>query len=52
MNQEIEESQQKEESDFSTLLERFESEFDWNLIGIVSIWLFLLATFFLIFQSA
>ncbi|MDN5278813.1 MAG: hypothetical protein PWR01_2778 [Clostridiales bacterium] len=33
----------------STFLDRVENEFDWNLIGIVSIWLFLFATAFLIF---
>lgn len=30
------------------IIERVEQEFDWNLIGLVSIWVFLLITFFLI----
>lgn len=40
--------------DFSTdseksILEKIENSFDWNLIALVSIWVFLLATFFLLF---
>lgn len=31
------------------LVEKLEKEFDWNLILIVSVWLFLLATVFLLF---
>lgn len=37
------------EEEKNSFLARLEREFDWNLIGIVSIWLFLFATFFLIF---
>jgi len=32
-----------------SILEKIENSFDWNLIALVSIWVFLLATFFLIF---
>lgn len=32
-----------------SLLETIENSFDWNLIAIVSVWIFLLSTFFLIF---
>lgn len=32
-----------------SILEKIENSFDWNLIALVSIWFFLLATFFLIF---
>ncbi|MEW6711787.1 MAG: hypothetical protein AB1403_18335 [Candidatus Riflebacteria bacterium] len=34
------------------LIQRLESDFDWNIIGVISIWFFLFATAFLIFQSA
>ncbi|MGM0599799.1 MAG: hypothetical protein ACQETH_08280 [Candidatus Rifleibacteriota bacterium] len=36
------------QSALQALIERAENEFDWNLIGLVSIWVFLLITFFLI----
>jgi hypothetical protein len=36
------------QSAFYDLIDRAENEFDWNLIGLVSIWVFLLITFFLI----
>lgn len=32
-----------------SILEKIENSFDWNLIALVSIWVFLLATFFLLF---
>ncbi len=35
-----------------SFFQRLEKEFDWNLIFVVSIWLFLFATSFLIFISA
>lgn len=31
------------------LLEAIENNFDWNLISLVSVWIFLLTTFFLLF---
>ncbi|MDD3147858.1 MAG: hypothetical protein PHD82_11185 [Candidatus Riflebacteria bacterium] len=33
------------------ILETLENLFDWNLIALVSAWIFLLTTFFLIFAS-
>lgn len=35
--------------DKRSFLEKVEQEFDWNLITLVSIWIFLFTTFFLIF---
>ncbi|HNS10189.1 MAG TPA: hypothetical protein PKN29_10845 [Candidatus Ozemobacteraceae bacterium] len=32
-----------------SIIEKIENSFDWNLIALVSIWVFLLATFFLLF---
>lgn len=32
-----------------SLLTSIENAFDWNLIALMSVWIFLLATFFLIF---
>jgi len=40
---------QPEKKDTRSLLELVEQELDWNLISIVSIWIFMLTTFFLIF---
>ncbi len=42
--------------DFTTsseksVLEKIENAFDWNLIALVSTWVFLLATFFLLFVN-
>ncbi len=33
------------------LLYHLENLFDWNLIAIMSVWIFLLSTFFLIFTT-
>ena len=33
------------------LLTTIENLFDWNLIAIISVWIFLLSTFFLLFAS-
>jgi len=33
------------------LLHHLENLFDWNLVAIMSVWIFLLSTFFLIFAS-
>jgi hypothetical protein len=33
------------------LLQKIENSFDWNLIGLISIWIFLFSTFFLLFVS-
>jgi hypothetical protein len=56
MNENQESIDQQNESEQPRLqggfLERLEKEFDWNLIFVVSIWLFLFATSFLIFISA
>ncbi len=38
-------------TDKRSFIEKVEQEFDWNLIMLVSIWIFLLTTFFLIFIS-
>jgi hypothetical protein len=34
--------------DQRSLIEKIEQEFDWNLITIISVWIFLLTTYFLI----
>ncbi|EKD82283.1 MAG: hypothetical protein ACD_39C01389G0002 [uncultured bacterium] len=39
----------EENTDNRSFLEKVEQEFDWNLIAIVSVWIFMLTTFFLIF---
>ncbi len=39
----------EELKDKRSFLEKVEQEFDWNLISIVSVWIFLLTTFFLIY---
>jgi hypothetical protein len=39
----------EETKDTRSFLEKVEQEFDWNLIAIVSVWIFMLTTFFLIF---
>lgn len=48
INQQNESEQQSLQGNF---LERLEKEYDWNLIFVVSIWLFLFATSFFIFIS-
>jgi len=35
--------------DKRSFIEKVEQEFDWNLISIVSIWIFLISTYFLIY---
>ncbi|KAF1080728.1 MAG: hypothetical protein GQF41_3138 [Candidatus Rifleibacterium amylolyticum] len=35
--------------DNRSFIEKVEQEFDWNLISIVSIWIFLISTYFLIY---
>jgi hypothetical protein len=32
-----------------SLLENLENSFDWNLVALVSVWIFLFTTFFMIF---
>jgi hypothetical protein len=39
----------EETKDKRSFLEKVEQEFDWNLITIVSIWIFLMSTYFLIY---
>ncbi len=44
-----EENKESLEEINQNLLETLENSFDWNLIFILSIWIFLLSTFFLIY---
>ncbi|EKD82852.1 MAG: hypothetical protein ACD_39C01044G0002 [uncultured bacterium] len=39
----------EENKDNRSFLQKIEKEFDWNLIALVSVWIFMLTTFFLIF---
>lgn len=43
--------QNKENLPEISLFSAVENLFDWNLIALVSVWIFLLSTFFLIFAS-
>jgi len=39
----------EENKDNRSFLEKVEQEFDWNLISLISVWIFLLTTYFLIY---
>jgi hypothetical protein len=47
-NEQPERNDENGQSALYNLIDRAENDFDWNLIGLVSIWVFLLITFFLI----
>lgn len=39
---------EKQENKETNFLEALENNFDWNLIAVLSVWIFLLTTFFMI----
>jgi len=50
MNEQPSEHQAESQTDKNLPVD-IEDAFDWNLIAIMSVWIFLLATFFLIFMG-
>lgn len=45
-------SNKTKETDISSIIRKLESDFDWNFVLVVSIFIFLMATFFSMFIKA